>query len=996
MHSHEWIADSTGIEHVFTTQKEVWMKFNRFWVVLAAVLLVGASAFGQVTSSLTGRTTMDGNPLPGVTVTITSPSLQGTRTTVTDVNGNYNFSAVPPGEYTIRFEMESMASVNRTTRVGLGQTGRADAEMRLTAMAEAITVTASAPAVLETTEIQTNLTQQLVDDLPIPRNFQAQANLAPNVTTNSPSGLQLVISGAPAHENLYMVNGAVINENLRGQIHSLFIEDAIAETTVITGAISAEYGRFTGGVVNSITKSGGNEFTGSLRDSLTNDKWTSKTPFEGQPDPLDKVNSVYEGTFGGRIIRDRLWFFMAGRTAKVAQTRFLFGTNTGYTFTDENKRLEGKLTGQLTSKHSLAVSYLDIKNPQGPICFGGCYEFSNIDASRELPNSFLTVHYSGIFTNNLLGEVNWSKKKFAFVGSGGVKTDENTAAGRAAGSWGYDLNTGAFFGAPVFCESCGDEERNNDYLDAKMTYYLASKALGTHNVSVGYQDWAEQRVANNYQSGSNFSVYTYSEQTPATNGDFRPVLEGGNTFINWTPILELTQGSDFATRSVYLNDKLDLNNHWQFNLGLRYDKNHGKDASGNTKAKDSVISPRMGMIFDVFGNGRLRLNASYGQYVAKIAETIGGGGSGAGNPAYIWYIYEGPDITGLPTLQAFTQLFNWFQQQGGTDAHDLIVFAQFPGISTTVGDGLKSPNVKEWTAGAGTQLGRGYARVDLISRDWANFYASGTTPNNSVEDPFGQQADLVEIFTTNDRLERTYRGVSLQASYPFSERFQVDGNYTWSETEGNVTAETRDNGPVTESIFRYQELKAFSENNPVGFLPSDQTHKVRAWLTYTLPTPVGNFTFSALERFDSGTPFSALGTVDSRGPSSARYVPQSVLNSYQGEPTGVNYYFGDRGGFRWDDVSALDLSVNYRLHLGRVELFVQPELINAFDESAVIAGDTTVLTAKNTASLQAFNPFTTAPVEGVNYRFGTNFGKARNATDYQQPRTYRVSVGIRF
>src|SRR5687767_4998690 len=187
------------------------MKLNRFWALFAAVLLIGTSAFGQVNSSLTGRVVMDGNGLPGVTVTISSPSLQGTRTAITDVNGNYNFAALPPGDYTVRFEMESMQTITRTQRVGLGQTGRVDAEMRLTTVAEAITVTASAPAVLETTEIQTNVTAELVDDLPVLRNFQQQANLAPDVTTNSPSGNQLVISGAPAHENLYMVNGAVIN-----------------------------------------------------------------------------------------------------------------------------------------------------------------------------------------------------------------------------------------------------------------------------------------------------------------------------------------------------------------------------------------------------------------------------------------------------------------------------------------------------------------------------------------------------------------------------------------------------------------------------------------------------------------------------------------------------------------------------------------------------------------------------------------------------------------
>jgi outer membrane receptor protein involved in Fe transport len=966
------------------------MKLNRFWAVFAAILLVSASAFAQTTSNLTGRVTMDGNPLPGVTVTISSPNLQGTRTAVTDVNGNYNFAAIPPGDYTVKFEMESMQTATRTARLGLGQTGRADAEMRLTAVAEAITVTASAPAVLETTEIQTNVTAQLVDDLPVPRTFQSQANLAPNVTTNGPNAGQLVISGAPAHENLYMVNGAVINENLRSQIHNLFIEDAIQETTVLTGAISAEYGRFTGGVVNSITKSGGNEFSGSFRDSLTNPSWTDKTPFPGQADPTDVLNEVYEATFGGRIIRDRLWFFTAGRYIEESRDQFLFGTSNQYTMTIEDTRLEGKLTGQITPKHSVAVSYLDIDHPEGPYCFIACYEFSNIDPSRTLPNSFLTAHYAGIFTSNLLGEINYSEKKFAFEGSGGPATDDP-----ALGSWGYDLNTGAFFGAPVFCEDCGAEERNNDYLDAKLTYYLASKALGTHNITGGYQDWAEQRIANNYQSGSNFSVYTYSEQHPAEDGNFKPVLEGGEsfaTFINWTPIFTLTDGSNFATKSFYINDKWDLSNNWQFNLGVRYDKNDGTDAGGGKTADDSLFSPRLGAIWDVMGNGRLRFNASYGQYVAKIAETIGGGGSGAGNPAYVWYAYMGPDISGLPTTEAFRLLFDWFEEQGGTEATDLIVFAQFPGVSTRIADeGLKSPNVQEWTVGVGTQLGRGYARLDLISRDWADFYGSRTIPNVQVADPLGQESDLVEYFTTNDGLERTYRGFSLQANYPFTERFQLGGNYTWSETKGNVTAETAGSGPVTESVFRYPEFKAFEQNNPVGFLPSDQTHKLRAWATYTLPTPIGNFTFSALERFDSGTPFSALGTVDTRP-----YVSSAIRAQYLGDPTGVNYYFGERGGFRWDDANALDISINYRLRLGRVELFVQPELINAFNEDAVVLGDTTVLTAKNTSSLQAFNPYTETPVEGTHYRFGSNFGKPRTALDYQQPRTYRVSAGIRF
>src|ERR1051326_6821606 len=101
------------------------MRLSRFFVVLT-VLLASLSAFAQITANLTGTVTMDNNPLPGVTVTITSPNMQGSRTTTTDVNGNYNFAALPPGSYKVAIEMQGMQTVTRNLTIGVGQTGRAD------------------------------------------------------------------------------------------------------------------------------------------------------------------------------------------------------------------------------------------------------------------------------------------------------------------------------------------------------------------------------------------------------------------------------------------------------------------------------------------------------------------------------------------------------------------------------------------------------------------------------------------------------------------------------------------------------------------------------------------------------------------------------------------------------------------------------------------------------------------------------------------------------
>jgi hypothetical protein len=171
------------------------MKLSRLFAVIAAVLLAGLPVFAQTTANLTGTVSLDGNPIPGVTVTIASPQLQGVRTDVTGSNGNYNFGALPPGDYTVTFEMESMQRTTKQVRIGVVQTARVDASMRLASVAEEITVTASAPAVLETTEVQTNIDAKLIEDLPIGRTLIGTVSLAPGTTQSGPRNAT-TISGA--------------------------------------------------------------------------------------------------------------------------------------------------------------------------------------------------------------------------------------------------------------------------------------------------------------------------------------------------------------------------------------------------------------------------------------------------------------------------------------------------------------------------------------------------------------------------------------------------------------------------------------------------------------------------------------------------------------------------------------------------------------------------------------------------------------------------------
>ena len=118
---------------------------------------------------------------------------------------------------------------------------------------------------------------------------------------------------------------------------------------MLTSGISAEYGRLTGGVINMITKSGGNRFSGSFRGNLSSDSWTVETPREKEADieRPDKLNENYEGTFGGPIVRDRMWFFGAGRWQDLSTTQTLQISNLPFNRTTEDRRFEIKGTGTI-------------------------------------------------------------------------------------------------------------------------------------------------------------------------------------------------------------------------------------------------------------------------------------------------------------------------------------------------------------------------------------------------------------------------------------------------------------------------------------------------------------------------------------------------------------------------------------------------------------------------------------------------------------------------
>jgi outer membrane receptor protein involved in Fe transport len=300
---------------------------HRIGLVVFAWLAIAAAAHAQVTTAdVVGRVTdSSGGALPGATVTITNPATGDTRSQVTGETGDYSFSLVPIGRYTIVIELPGFTPFNAAMQLSAGDRQRVNAQLGVGALTETLTVTAQAPIIQsDSATVGALLPETAVQDLPLNgRNIIGLVRMVPGANEGLPNSLSsgnrpddrrqtstVSVNGQNDVLNNNLIDGIDNNERYIGTIGVRPSIDAIAEVKVQTNTYTAETGRTAGAVVNILTKSGTNDFHGSGYGFFRNEKFDSYEFFARRDRPKPRLRQQqFGGSVGGRVVRNKTFFF---------------------------------------------------------------------------------------------------------------------------------------------------------------------------------------------------------------------------------------------------------------------------------------------------------------------------------------------------------------------------------------------------------------------------------------------------------------------------------------------------------------------------------------------------------------------------------------------------------------------------------------------------------------------------------------------------------------
>jgi outer membrane receptor protein involved in Fe transport len=601
-------------------------RFFVFVMLALAAPLATAQTSGSVAGSITDET---GAVLPGASVTLSGPRLQGVRTATTDAQGRYRFLNIPAGDqYKVTATLSGFQPLTKEgLHVYLGQEATVNVQIKA-ALTEAVTVVGESPLVdVSKTTTGVNVTASQFETLPTARNFQQLTTLAPGVTlemgdhdTRFATSPNVGASSAP--ENNYIIDGLSATDPRFGTSGTNLTMNFVQEVQVMTGGYGAEYGRSTGGVFNVVTKSGGNTFHGDVFTYYRNKDWSpdqvvrrrnkeTTTFFNGD------TNLDFGASLGGPIVKDKLWFFLAADPTR--RTTYIGGSVTGGTtapsagqqYDTDSNIFAGKLTFTPTTNHTLVLTAFG-----DPTTQRGWLGLANSEPGPALRLQ-RTGSYNGALRYNGILSPRWLVE--ASIGRHHQRNElePDSDTGRNVPRQ-IDETIGQY-------EYGGFQRIQNDQSDRDAFLLKFTNFFGNHELRYGFD--VEK---NKYDADLHELWYRYFGFSGSRGGHY---IQGRDYFV---------QGKGTTTNAaLFAQDSWKITPSLTLNLGIRYEE-QWLDSANNVAVGASLAeaetcnadvtacrtidqlklkgnwAPRIGLVWDPLKNGKSKIYGFWGRFYEAI------------------------------------------------------------------------------------------------------------------------------------------------------------------------------------------------------------------------------------------------------------------------------------------------------------------------------------------------------------------------------------------